>query len=200
MSESLATRGVISDISISGISAPSATMTVNSNVIDLTWSTTVTLTTLGSDVLSWSIVATVGSPVSVLSIITLNPNITRIFTSDQTIGGTYALFIPAGAVQDGGGSPNTYGGLGFTGSGHYPSFVSVVPQTTTTLLATFSEPVVLSEATTASNYLIDNGLTCMLVTPISAEQFMLTANEMAPGVIYTVTSQNVHDLAGNPVT
>lgn len=199
MSESLSTRGYITDSTGGGPSTP--TLVIGVNTIDVVWPSNVTLTAVGAVASNWAIAAVLGVAVTVLTSIQLNLTTTRLTTTDQTLGGSYILDIPAAAVIDPvSGNPNAFFTVSFTGDGNVPSFVSAVPQTTTTVLVTFSEPVIVSDAINASHYSIDNGLIVHSVAQVSATTFLLTTSETVPGVIYTATVSNIHDLAGNPVT
>lgn len=199
MSEALSTRGYILDDIGGGPSAP--TLSVSVNTIDVIWTSNVDLTVIGQVVANWSITTLIGQTVSVLGVTQVDPTTTRLTTSDQTIGGSYILNIPAAAVTDQStGNPNAYFTVSFVGVGHLPSFTAASPESTTSVLATFSEPVVEAEATTKTNYNIDNGLSVTDVAAVTSTTFLLTTTEMTPATIYTVTVSGIHDLAGNPVT
>ena len=73
------------------------------------------------------------------------------------------------------------------------------PIDATTVDVTFSEPVVVSEATTPANYGITGGagLTVTTVTQISGTVFRLTTSPQVVGQSYLVTASNIHDLFGN---
>jgi len=199
MSEALSSRGYISDQAGGGPSSP--TLVISVDTIDIVWASPVSLTVVGQTVSNWSVTTVVGAAVSVLSVVQLNSTTTRITTTDQTLGGSYIINVPAAAVTDSGtGDPNAFFSLSFTGDGHLPSFISAVPQSTITILVTFSEPVQSAEALNPAHYIIGDGLFVVSVSQQSSTQYLVNTNETSPGTIYTVTVSGIHDLAGNPVT
>lgn len=73
------------------------------------------------------------------------------------------------------------------------------PVDATTVDITFSEPVVVAEATNPANYGITGGagLTVSAAAQISATVFRLTTSPQVVGQSYLVTASNIHDLFGN---
>lgn len=203
MSEGLATRGYTSDQTGGGgpVPPPLPVLVVTPNTLTLTWGVAILLTVVGSVPANWVVNDILGQPVTVNGVNQLDPNTVELTTSEMTFGGTYSLDVPAGAVQtDPLGVPNSFVNLPFVGDGVMPSLVSAVPQSSTTVLATFSEPVVVIEASVFTNYSFDNGLLSVSVAYVSATEYLVTTSVMHPTTIYTMSVSGIHDLAGNVVT
>lgn len=70
----------------------------------------------------------------------------------------------------------------------------------TSVQANFTEALDPASATSASNYAIDNGVSVSLAVPSGdGHSVILDTSPLSPGVIYTLTVNNVEDLAGNPI-
>ena len=68
-------------------------------------------------------------------------------------------------------------------------------------VVTFSEDVEQASAETASNYAIDNGVTVSAASlGDDGRTVTLTTTPLTGGITYTLTVNNVVDLAGNPIT
>jgi hypothetical protein len=154
MGQGLATRGYTSDQTGGGGAAgPVGTVgAVGINYIDIAWSLASALTVVGVMPTHWTIARVVGQPVTVLTVTQLNPNTTRLTTTDQTFGGSYILDVPAAAVIDTGlvGNPNAFTSLSFIGDGHLPSLVSATPVSPTSSPSLSSQPRPWSGRTTPS--------------------------------------------------
>jgi hypothetical protein len=203
MSEGLATRGYTSDQTggAGPVPPPAPVLTPGNDILTLVWGVPVLLTVVGAAIANWVIHNITGDPCSVLTVTQTNPNTVVLTTTGQTNGASYSLDLAAGAVQtDPLGVPNNFVNLPFAGMDMPPSLVSAVPQTSISVLATFSEPVVAAEALVWSNYTFDNGLVSVSVTQVSTTQYLVTTSQMHPTTIYTMTVSGIHDLAGNPVT
>jgi len=203
MSESLATRGYIAPVGGGGgpVPPPTPVLTPGNDILTLVWAVPILLTVVGSAIANWVIINITGDPCSVLTVTQTDPNTVVLTTTGQTAGASYSLDLAAGAVQsDPLGVPNNFDNLPFAGMDVPPSLVSATPQSSTTVLALFSEPVVVAEALVWSNYTFDNGLISVSVTQVSTTQYLVTTSEMHPTTVYTMTVSGIHDLAGNPVT
>ena len=82
-----------------------------------------------------------------------------------------------------------------------PQISSVQAQgTPTRAVVTFSENVEQASAETASNYAIDNGVTVSAAGLVDdGRTVTLTTTPLTQGITYTLTDNNVVDLAGNPI-
>jgi hypothetical protein len=81
-----------------------------------------------------------------------------------------------------------------------PAITSVdIDVSPTQVIVVFSEPIEESNATNVSNYSIDNGIT-VLTAVLGPDQktVTLTTSEHADGVTYTLTVNNIIDLANTP--
>ena len=83
-----------------------------------------------------------------------------------------------------------------------PQISSVQAQgTPARAVVTFSENVEQASAETASNYAIDNGVTVSAASlGDDGRTVTLTTTPLTGGITYTLTVNNVVDLAGNPIT
>ncbi|MEA3476436.1 MAG: Ig-like domain-containing protein, partial [Candidatus Cloacimonadota bacterium] len=80
-----------------------------------------------------------------------------------------------------------------------PTLVSANATSSTTVNIIFSEQISQQSAETVSNYNI-NGLTVSEANlQIDEKTVILTTSEQTEGTIYTITINNVEDVAGNPV-
>lgn len=81
-----------------------------------------------------------------------------------------------------------------------PELTSVTATTATSVLLTFSEPVESITAETLANYQIDNGLT-VSSSELQSNQIsvLLTTSDQVENTVYTITVNNVEDLAGNVI-
>lgn len=74
----------------------------------------------------------------------------------------------------------------------------VVAQQDATVKVTFSESVDAATATNAANYTFDKGVT-VTNAALSGKVVTLTTSEQTQGTLYTLTIQNVTDIAGNAI-
>jgi len=158
----------------------------------------VSLTAAGAVPSFWGVSTTTGSAVAVTGVSVLANTVT-LTTSEQTFGCLYVLNIASGLVSMSG-VANTQSSHNFTGVGAYPSLLSAVPQSPSSVLLTFSEPVNEAEAMLITNYSVTGGLALLRVSHLFDCSYLLTTGVQTPGVIYTVTVSGIHDLAGNVVT
>jgi hypothetical protein len=79
-----------------------------------------------------------------------------------------------------------------------PTLVSAIAQTATTVRLVFSEPVVTVAATNAQNYSISS-LTVTSVTMDGLSAVVIETSEQTENANYTITVNNVQDLAGNTI-
>ncbi|MEA3476435.1 MAG: lamin tail domain-containing protein, partial [Candidatus Cloacimonadota bacterium] len=96
---------------------------------------------------------------------------------------------------------DTFEYLGSHGGGDTipPTLVSANATSSTTVNIIFSEQISQQSAETVSNYNI-NGLTVSNANlQIDEKTVILTTSEQTEGTIYTITINNVEDVAGNPV-
>lgn len=68
------------------------------------------------------------------------------------------------------------------------------------VLLTFSEPVTAASATATANYSLSGNVTVTTAKAIGTDRVQLITSKQTPGTAYTVTVNNVADLAGNKVT
>ena len=69
----------------------------------------------------------------------------------------------------------------------------------TKVTVTFSEPVEQTSATAVSNYAIDNGVATSSAALTNGRTVALTTSALTQGILYTLTVNNVVDLASNPI-
>lgn len=83
-----------------------------------------------------------------------------------------------------------------------PIIFSVSSPKQTQVKVTFSEPVVMTAgangALNPANYNIP-GLTISAITSLTPQQVLITTSPQTPNFLYTLTIENVEDLAGNPI-
>lgn len=180
---------------------PTVTAAGGLGYVDLTWSSTVLISSIGLNPATWAIVGITGRPVSVTGVSQTGPNAVRVTTTEQTIGGSYTISVPEMAVLDTvTGNPNLAASPPFTGVGIYPSFGPVSALDATLILLNFSEPVVDVEALNLANYAILPALTKVSIVKRDATSYEMTVANMNPNTTYTITVSGIHDLAGNVVT
>ncbi|NQU23179.1 MAG: tandem-95 repeat protein [Candidatus Nealsonbacteria bacterium] len=81
-----------------------------------------------------------------------------------------------------------------------PTLDSVLATSQTTVEVVFSEPVELGSAQNIENYSIDPVVTISLaILQADTETVVLTVSPLALNVTYTLTVNNVEDVAGNPI-
>lgn len=80
-----------------------------------------------------------------------------------------------------------------------PTIIIVRSLNARSLEVIFSEAVQESTALNSNNYSINNGLTVSAVEKVSPSVYRLTTSKQTTGVAYTVTINNVKDIAGNTI-
>jgi hypothetical protein len=183
----------------SGITLVSATG-VN-RAINLLFAANVFVTSAGLNPDNYSIsTATPGAVVpTILSISYLNATVT-VHTTDQTIGASYTLHMPPGAIADAmGGIIWTTTSVNFTGASSSPLVITAYAQTGTQFVLIFSEEVIESSATDLTHYGIVPALDIHSITKVNATTYIMNTSQQIPGQSYTVTITGVIDTAHNPI-
>lgn len=123
-------------------------------------------------------------------------------TVDQEMlgGGTYEVEVSNVTNLFGELINPLYDTAGFTGIGIAPEVSSAAAQDAWTVRVTFNEDMKNNAAlTTPANYTFTGSLLASAVVRIDATHVDVTVNEMLQGLFYTVTVNNVEDLAGNAI-
>lgn len=162
--------------------------------VTVTLSTTVTVTSVSSNPLNWSIAGPTTSTVTAVAAIGATIVLT---TTELRQGGAYTLAIP-GAFYGPASAPYV-GALSapFTGVGTPPIALAAQVVDGTHVRVIFSEEVNASDALTSVNYAIDNGLSVLSVTQESGASFILETTSQSPSIVYLVTCSNIRDALGN---
>jgi hypothetical protein len=143
-----------------------------------------------------------GNPAVAVTGISVNGKFVTLTTTEHKQGASYTLTIPFYILRlvDGAIMPIGYT-QSYTGVGVVPTLVAARGVDARTIEVTFSEPVMESDALTASNYTITAGgsVTVLSVTKVTDITYRLTTTEQARNNAYTIQVSNVRDKAGNPV-
>lgn len=169
----------------------------------LTFETNVVLTGESAQFNTWSISTSGPTPVVVTGVSYVGNTVT-IQTSEHQLGASYVLHIPQGIFEpDGEGRPF----VGpfeqpYTGVGASPSILMVKGVDARTVEIVFSEKVNPVDATTATNYTFAGP---GAVSTISAERitdltYRIKTTAQNRNASYTLTIQNVRDMANNPLS
>lgn len=121
-----------------------------------------------------------------------------LYTNEQKNGQTYRLTIRD--IADLSGNVMDTRTFEFKGLNDHdkPTVRSVTVLANSTVKVQFSEKVNESQATTKSNYSIDNGLSVLnAVLNDEGDAVILTTSKQKDGVLYNLTVKGISDLAGN---
>jgi len=153
---------------------------------------------------SWVIHAILtGYEPTVSSVSVVGNVVTLAFTGQHTQGEPYSLEIPTGILSVSGANfVGPYTAV-YVGVGDGPTVTSISVPNINTIDVTFSESVVVSEATNAANYSVTGGLYPVSVGTASllvGNVYRLSVSpSLASGESYTLSVSNIHDMFGNLV-
>ena len=165
--------------------------------VELTISNDVVLNGAAAIFSNWLFSSITGYP-SVATLVSVVGPVVSIGITPQTNGESYILMIPPIGVTDSGSSP--FPGpfsQSYTAGGVAPDLYAIKVVDGRDLQVTFDKPVNSSDASVASNYSCDKGLLIDSATYVDAQRVDLVTSIQTPGTVYTLTTTNIRDLAGN---
>lgn len=192
------TKGFGSDLSTFDISSVNAMP----DFIDLTFNAALQpLALQAADPTNWVITNLTGTVVVTCTAVSLlSASVVRLIITEPHGGDTYRLTIPASGVKSVGGEAyNGAGAVDFEGLGYAPYLALAQAPDARTLRLTYSEAVIDTDATDASNYSISPTLAVISVAKETDNVYILTTAPQTPAQLYTLTVSNVRDLSLNPV-
>jgi hypothetical protein len=148
---------------------------------------------------NWSIVANDDASSVAITAVSEVGGAVVLSTAETGTGRTYTLTIPSGIYSLVTGGYFFPTSTTFSGAGTGPTIALARAIDSVSLEVIFSEAVRSSDALTAGNYNITNGLTISGVAQINSTTYRLTTSQMVSGQSYLLTASNIRDAAGNPI-
>jgi hypothetical protein len=120
-------------------------------------------------------------------------------TSDHTNGETYTLHMPSAIYSTTGTNFTGSVDRNYVGVGHIPTLQIIKSIDEFTLDIVFSEAMLESDATDASNYTLDGGVTVLRSEKVTDLNYRLTTTAQLENTAYNLSASGIRDLAWNQV-